>query len=377
MQAFTILTILILVILASEWLARNTILRNISASLLVILFGAILANTGLIPSASTAIPLYGHIFHYVAPASIFFLLLGVDLKNIRKAGVPMLLAFGLGALGTAIGVIVALQIIDYQLVFGKDYAAISGMMTGTYIGGSANFNALAIEFDMLRKGAEYTGMVVADNIVTTVWMLVTLVIPPVFQKILPHPKNIQHTAEKNTDVAKPVSLMQLLIVLSLAMLTILFSEGISIWFAEQGLNLPSILVLTTVALILAQFRSIRNMAASRMLGLFSIYLFLTVVGAYCEISALVEVGDYAVQILIFTVSIVAIHGIFLLGMSVLLKLDWAVVAIASQANIGGSSTALALAESFKRDDLLLPAILVGSLGTALGTYIGFLVAALV
>lgn len=80
MQAFTVLTILILVILASEWLARNTILRNISASLLVILFGAILANTGLIPSASTAIPLYGHIFHYVAPASIFFLLLGVDLK---------------------------------------------------------------------------------------------------------------------------------------------------------------------------------------------------------------------------------------------------------------------------------------------------------
>lgn len=119
------------------------------------------------------------------------------------------------------------------------------------------------------------------------------------------------------------------------------------------------------------------MAASRMLGLFSIYLFLAVVGAYCEISALVEVGNYAFQILIFTVSIVAIHGIFLLGMSVLLKLDWAIVAIASQANIGGSSTALALAESFKRDDLLLPAILVGSLGTALGTYIGFLVAALV
>jgi len=39
----------------------------------------------------------------------------------------------------------------------------------------------------------------------------------------------------------------------------------------------------------------------------------------------------------------------------------------------GSSTAIALAESFNRKELILPAILVGSLGNALGTYLGFLV----
>jgi uncharacterized membrane protein len=35
---------------------------------------------------------------------------------------------------------------------------------------------------------------------------------------------------------------------------------------------------------------------------------------------------------------------------------------------------LALAKSFNRDDLLLPAILAGSIGTGVGTYFGFLVA---
>ena len=37
---------------------------------------------------------------------------------------------------------------------------------------------------------------------------------------------------------------------------------------------------------------------------------------------------------------------------------------------------MALAETFDREDLLLPAILVGALGTATGTYIGFGLAAL-
>jgi uncharacterized membrane protein len=51
-------------------------------------------------------------------------------------------------------------------------------------------------------------------------------------------------------------------------------------------------------------------------------------------------------------------------------------AIASQANVGGSTTALALARSFARDDLVLPGVLVGSVGTAIGTFVGFWVVGL-
>ena len=49
------------------------------------------------------------------------------------------------------------------------------------------------------------------------------------------------------------------------------------------------------------------------------------------------------------------------------------IAIVSQANIGGGASSIALAETFKRKELILPAILVGTLGNALGTYLGFLV----
>lgn len=369
-----ILTVLCGLIFISEWLTKNTFLKHISGPLLVIILGALLANFGVIPSASNASPVYDSIFKYVAPASIFYLLLGVNLKELKKAGLPMLMAFVLGAVGTVIGVVVALNLIDYQEVFGKNFAAIAGMMTGTYTGGSANFNAVALHYDVVREGAIYTGIVVADNIVTAIWMLVTLSLPAVMMKIRPHKELMmkeQGEIDQYTE-REHVGPLRLGLMLFIGLAAMMFSDLI----AEQ-IAIPSVLILTTIALVLAQLKAIQKIPGAKLLGMFAVYLFLVVVGAFCEVTALVEVGEHAVSILLFTVTIVLIHGVFLVLMGMVLKSDWSIVAIASQANIGGASTALALAKSFKRNDLLLPAILAGSLGTGLGTYLGFLVAGLV
>ena len=47
----------------------------------------------------------------------------------------------------------------------------------------------------------------------------------------------------------------------------------------------------------------------------------------------------------------------------------------ANANIGGSTTAFVVARSLGREDLVLPAILVGALGNAIGTYAGFVIVA--
>lgn len=369
-----ILTVLCGLIFVSEWLTKNTFLKHISGPLLVIILGAILANVGLIPSASNASPVYDSIFKYVAPASIFYLLLGVNLKELKKAGLPMLLAFVLGAVGTVLGVVLALNLIDYQEVFGKNFAAIAGMMTGTYTGGSANFNAVALHYDVVREGAIYTGIVVADNIVTAVWMLVTLSLPAVMMKLRPHKElKMKEQGEINQFTEREhVGPLRLGLMLFIGLAAMLLSDLL----AEQT-AVPSVLILTTIALILAQIKVIQKIPGAKLLGMFAVYLFLVVVGAFCEITALVEVGEHAFSILLFTLTIVLVHGVFLVLMGMLLKSDWSIIAIASQANIGGASTALALAKSFRRNDLLLPSILAGSLGTGLGTYLGFLVAGLV
>lgn len=73
-------------------------------------------------------------------------------------------------------------------------------------------------------------------------------------------------------------------------------------------------------------------------------------------------------------SLVLIHALIVFGIGAFTKQDWDVLGIASQANIGGATSALALAKSLNRPDLQLPAVLVGTLGNAIGTYLGILVA---
>ncbi len=94
-----LLSILALVIVISEWLATNTALKHLGTALLVIMLAAAIANIGLIPTASIAPPLYSDIFGFIAPMAIFFLLLEVNLRDVKRAGLPMLFAFLLGAAG--------------------------------------------------------------------------------------------------------------------------------------------------------------------------------------------------------------------------------------------------------------------------------------
>ena len=71
---------------------------------------------------------------------------------------------------------------------------------------------------------------------------------------------------------------------------------------------------------------------------------------------------------------VAVHGVFVLGVGRLLRLDMGTVAVASQAAVGGPTSALAVAISREWRHLVLPGVVVGLLGYAVGTYLGFGVA---
>ncbi len=363
-------------VVLSEWLVRTTFLRHLGTALVVIIVVAIWANLGLIPSASQGSPVYNGVFQYLAPLSIFYLLLDVNLASIRRAGAPMLLLFLLGSLATAVGVVAGMYLIDGAAHFGEFYPAISGMFTGTYTGGSVNYNAIAIHYDMMREGVLYAGMTAVDNIITAVWMVVTLAVPLLLRRgrkagdvRLADTDDVERETER-------VSVLSLGILLGIGFFSLAAADALTLGLAAIGLNVPSILVLTTIALLLAQLPILHRLAGGQVLGLFFVYLFLAVIGAFCELAALGQIGDLAWRLLVLVTVIVLVHGTVVFGVARLAKLDMDVAAIASQANIGGSSSALALAKSLDRMDLYLPGILVGALGNGLGTYLGFLVAGL-
>ncbi len=376
-----VLAILCLNVVISEWLVEKTFFRHLGTALLVIVITAILANLKIIPTASDESALYGAIFTYIAPISIFYLLLSVNLRQLKEAGLPMLIMFLIGTAGTVLGVIVGMQFVNGAETLGSLFNAIGGMYTATYTGGGINFNAVALHYKVMEEGVLFAGAVAVDNIMTTLWMIATIIIPKMLWRFLPAPaktnekqSSLENSGAQNVDDRETINPFDLGIMLALGLAVLWISNLLADAFTGLGISVPSILILTTIALVMAQFPVFQKLRGNQVLGMFTVYLFLAVVGAYCELAALGKIGDIGITLLWFATILVLVHGLLTFGFGIFLKQDWDLVAVASQANIGGSTSALALAKSFGRNDLLLPAILVGSLGNGIGTYLGFIVA---
>ena len=373
-----ILAVLCLLIVVSEWLAKLRFLSHIGSVLIVIIAAAVLANISLIPSSQNAPPLYDDIFRYAAPLGIFFLLLEVRLKDLKFAGAPMLLMFLIGSAATVAGAVIGYKLISPQEVI-PSANAVAGMYTGTYVGGSPNLNAIALHYGVNKDGVLYAAVNAVDNIYTTIWLILTLVLPRLMQICVPRKRSIppqlqglsdEEIRDKLASNQSSIGLMDIAMLLTLGLGTLFISSTIT----SVVQWLPPIIVLTTLALILAQLPFVQRLRGGRILGYLLIMLFLAVIGAYCDFGALAGAGNVAAVLLVWVGIIVLLHGtiIFLLGG--VLKQDWDIVAVASNANVGGSTSAPVLAASLGRPDLQLPGLLAGTVGNAIGTYLGIVVA---
>jgi len=375
------------------WLeARYTWARNVGAALLVIVLGAVLSNLGLVPTAS---PIYDGIFGPVTSLAIAWLLLAVRLSDLREAGPRMLGAFGIGVLGTALGSVVGALVLSGA--FGAETWKLAGVTTGTYSGGSLNFVAVSRMVGL--PTSLFAAATAADNIVTAVWFGATLLIPlwlsrskgglaagsagagpgaAVAASAVAGP-GVAGTA---TAVAGPEAAgggpsdgaaMRGLDV------TVLFALGFSlIWLADQLSAavpaVPSVLWLTTLALGAGQLPAVRRLSGSMLLGTIALHFFFALIGIGSRVSEIVAVGP---AVLYLMVIVVGVHGAVIYGVGRLVRTDVATLSVASQAAIGGPTTAMALAIARKWPALVLPGLAAGLIGYAVGNYAGFGIAYLV
>ena len=281
--------------------------------------------------------------------------------------------FFLGALGIMVGVLVGMWAVNGKVRMGENFFAVGGMFTGTFIGGSINLNAVALHYNVTKDGSLYAAITAIDNIMTAIWVMATIAIPKMMKKILPTKRQGAASDESYTHALSDIETVN---PLSIAWLLLI---GYGTLFVSQEFNklfpnLPMVIWLTTIALILAQIPVIQGIKGNKLMGMLCIYVFLAVIGAYCDIPALLKNGDLALTLISFVLILVTVHSLFQFGIGYLLKQDWDIMSIASQANLGGSSTCLVCAQSLGRDDLGLAGILVGALGNAVGTYCAILMA---
>jgi uncharacterized membrane protein len=360
----------------SFWVERKwPAFSRVGAALLAILFGAVISNLGLVPGQSAV---YDSISGTVTSLAIAWLLLSVNVRDLRAAGRPMLIAFGLAGAGTAAGAFVGALV--FGGTFGGDTWRLAGTLTGTYSGGSVNFVAVATGVELPDR--LFAGTTAADALTTALWLGVTLMLPFQLKRWFPP---IAAEAETGAGagptidedqehhpffIKERISTLDLGILLAAGSIVLVVSEGL----ASLTPGIPSVLWLTTLALALGHLTALGRVPGAMQLGSLALQLFFVVIGIHSRISEILSVG---VEVFWLTLVIVGVHGLVVYGFGRLLKLDLATLSVASQAAVGGPSSAMAVAVAREWRGLILPGIAVGLFGYAVGNYLGFGVASLV
>jgi len=351
--------------------------RAIGATLLAIVVAGILSNARLIPHHSAAYETLGGVG---VNLGIALVLLGVDIRSVLQAGPRMLGAFALGAAGTVVGAIVAALAV-HRFV-GPETWKLAGQYTGTYIGGGLNM--VAVGRTVETSPDLFSAAIAADNVTTTLWMIVCLGVPIIGgARLLKRPAAGEVASDQSdspvarnsealvttsfTSTTSRVSLNEISFTAFLALGALWLASQLASWVPQ----VPEVLWLTTIALILAQLPAVRRLGAPPVLGNYALQLFLASLGAQSVLFEILRTGP---AVFYFTLLVVGVHGLLLFGVGRALGFDYPTLAVASQANIGGPPSAMALATARGYANRLLPGVAVGLVGYAVGNYLGLGVA---
>lgn len=364
-QDFALWSVLIGLAAFGFWCERFPWGRKYSGVMLLITAAIILANLRIIP---TSAPAYDVVWDYLVPLAIPLLLFQADLKRIVREAGPTLIAFLICSATVVAGTMVSVALFD----LGSYEPELAGIFTGTYIGGGLNFAAVS-EATGMQGNSLLAAAYAADNVITNLHFLFILLIPGIAWLAKRYPTHhMDNAAEFDVEAEGPVHQIANLDVAGLLMA---LAAAFALAFVGKSLATLAgkpefaILVTTALALTVATLlpRQVEKLSGYREAGNVMMFIFLASVGASADVWQLVETAPI---LFVFATVIVTVHLVLLLGIGMLLKLDLAELAMASAVCIGGPSSAPALASALGWRDLLIPGILAGSLGYAIGSFIG-------
>jgi uncharacterized membrane protein len=363
-QDFAIWAVLIALAGFGFWCERFAWGRKYSGVMLLITLAIVLANLRIIP---TSAPAYDVVWDYLVPVAIPLLLMQADIKRIIRESGPTLVAFIIGGAAVVAGTIIGVALFD----LGPNEAELAGIFTGTYIGGSLNFAAVA-EATGMQDSSLLTAAIAADNVVTNLHFLLIVFIPGVAWMARRYPTHHMDTAVKfDVDAGRPHRIADLDIAGLLGSLALAFLLAAAGNVLAELVGKPqfSILAITALTLLVATFlpRQVGKLSGHTETGNVLMFIFLASVGASADIWELI---DIAPVFFVFATVIIIVHLVVLFAVGKVMKLDLAELAMASAVCIGGPSSAAALASAKGWRDLLIPGVLAGSFGYAVGSFVG-------
>ncbi|MEW6156314.1 MAG: DUF819 family protein, partial [Verrucomicrobiota bacterium] len=193
-----------------SWAAKT------SGPVLALLGGMLLSNLKLLPVESAS---YDLVDDYLVPVAIPLLLFRANVVKIFRESGPMLLAFHIAALGTVLGAFAAAALFHNAIDRAPE---VTGVMTGSYIGGGVNFVAIKNSYQL---DSNLTNpLLVADNFIMAGMFAVLFLISnsKFFRARFPHPHSAGVDQQESQVLAahywrrKEIALLDIALALAIA-----------------------------------------------------------------------------------------------------------------------------------------------------------------
>ena len=368
---------------------KYTWASKVTGCILALTFTLILSNLKIIP---TEAPVYDAVWDYVVPLAVPMLLFNADIKKIGRDSGRVLIIYLFSGIGTILGGFVAYFALKNAIPALND---IVPMFVGTYTGGSVNFVAMSQQYKV--PGATVSAALVADNLLMALYFFSLMALPTmaVIKKHykMPLVNALEQQSESDMEAnktmaakywgAKEISLKDIAFTVALSFVIVAVSDKLATLFGDLfkgegavsailgGLLGNKYLLMTTITMIIASAfpKQISSIRGSQEIGTFLIYLFFAVIGAPASIGLILRESPL---LLVFALIVVLINLVVSLIFGKLFKFNIEEIIIASNANVGGPTTAAAMAVSKGWTELIVPALLVGTLGYVIGNYYGIL-----
>jgi uncharacterized membrane protein len=319
----------------------------------------------------------------LVPLALPLLLFRANLVKIFSTTGWLFVAFHIATVGTIVGAFLG----AFAIRSTPNVDQLAGIMTGSYIGGGINFFAVAETYR--TNGTAISSLLVADSFVMAAMFLVLLLIAGSkwAKRLYPHPFTADAVDSKQLAAEhwrrKEISLFDIAAALAVAVAIVATAKFTAGWVKGQlgegkwtELAGNVYLHITTWSMLVATFatRFLTRIHGADELGSYLLYVFLFVIGLPAD---LWEVLTNAPEMLLLCVIIAVVNLVITLVVGWLFRFNLEHLLISVNATLGGPPSAAAMAISRGWSDLVLPAILVGIWGYAIGTACGLTVGGLV
>jgi uncharacterized membrane protein len=376
---FLIIFVLLTIEITILWLSKQERFKKYFSflpSIFWIYFIPIIASSvGLIDPKS---PIYSSISTHLLPASLFLLLIAVDIKAILRLGKPALIMFLAGSFGIMVGA--PLVFFLFKPWIGEAFWSGFGALAGSWTGGSANM--IAVKEAINTPDEVFLPMVIVDTIVPYVWMGLLVAASSRAAMFDRWTKADRHYLDELSHrVEKLASQEPLSWRVDTTLLILALAVGGGFLASALAKFLPVIkdvistyawtIIIVSMLGIGISFTPARRLShyGSTWIGYFILYFVLTTIGAK---ASLVNIQSTAVLILAGVV-LTLFHAAVLVAVAKLIRAPLFLAATASQANVGGVASAPIVAEIYQ-PGLAAVGLLMAILGNIIGTYLGILAA---